>query len=80
MQILEYGKKPQKKWIKKCCTCKSKLVYENKDIDIDTNGSYYIKCPICEEYLRVGFFEKRYNPNKHGVCTEGDKRRIGFGD
>lgn len=81
MEILKYGKQVIKndRWIKKCRNCKSKLVYEDSDIKLDTNMNLYIECPICEEKVAVGMFDRKYNPKKHGECMPKNKK-IGFGD
>lgn len=81
MEILKYGKQVIKndRWIKKCHNCKSKLVYEDSDIKLDTNMNLYIECPICEEKVAVGMFDRKYNPKKHGECMPKNKK-IGFGD
>ena len=81
MEILKYGKQVIKndRWIKKCHNCKSKLVYEDSDIKLDTNMDLYIECPICEEKVAVGMFDRKYNPKKHGECIPKNKK-IGFGD
>lgn len=81
MEILKYGKQVIKndRWIKKCHNCKSKLVYEDSDIKLDMNMDLYIECPICEEKVAVGMFDRKYNPKKHGECIPKNKK-IGFGD
>lgn len=81
MEILKYGKQVIKndRWIKKCRNCKSKLVYEDSDIKLDMNMDLYIECPICEEKVAVGMFDRKYNPKKHGECIPKNKK-IGFGD
>ena len=80
MEILKYGKKLQdKKWIKKCKSCDSVLVYETEDIFIDMDADDFITCPVCGEMIYLGFIKRRYNPKKHGKCISKNKK-IGFGD
>lgn len=72
MLILKEGVKPR--YIKKCSECGSVLVYQNTDIQLDMTGENYIECPVCEEYISVGLFKKKYNEEKYGTI----KNPIGF--
>ncbi len=75
MNILKMGKKPEnQKYIKRCRHCKSLLVYDESDLFPDMEMDLCIKCPVCEEYLIIGLFQKKYKPEKHGKI----KRDIGF--
>lgn len=77
MEILEY-----QKYIKRCPSCKSELVYNEEDIR-RINGMHkrFIVCPVCSRVLTIhNIFKKKYEPYKHGESFSMErKRRIGFG-
>lgn len=71
MNVLKIGKKSKNtKYIKKCSYCKSVLVYDETDLFPDMEMDLCIKCPICENYLIIGLFQRKYNPCKHGKIIE----------
>lgn len=71
MNVLRIGKKSKNiKYIKKCSYCKSVLVYDETDLFPDMEMDLCIKCPVCENYLIIGLFQRKYNPSKHGKIIE----------
>lgn len=75
MEILKMGNKTKKQqYIKKCRYCKSVLVYDEDDLFPDMEMDLCIKCPVCENYLIIGLFQRKYIPEKHGKI----KKNIGF--
>lgn len=79
MEILKIGgtfEEPQ--FVKKCKKCKTEFVYSREDLCTNNNClKLYVRCPACEELLKVSRFDKKYRPDKHGdILTI--PRKIGF--
>ena len=78
MEVLKIGKAPREvRWIKKCVTCKSVLVYNADDVEIDMEGGDWITCPICKKKCYTSLFDKKYKEKKKDYLYE-PYRKIGF--
>ena len=63
MEVLKIGKAPREvRWIKKCATCKSVLVYNADDVEIDMEGGDWITCPICKKKCYT--YKNEFSPTK----------------
>jgi uncharacterized Zn-finger protein len=52
MKIIKQGKLPTTEKKKSCSYCKTKFVYDIKDVSFDRDGSYVV-CPNCNKFLNI---------------------------
>lgn len=71
MKIIKVGKIKEFNRVKKCKYCKTIFIYSYRDLIEITDGiKYYdgVQCPICEELLRVSYWDRRIKIKDGNSC------------